>query len=445
MFDKILNWFGKFFFTLIIFLLTDNFSRFINFLSRHSYVRNIVVFLTDIPLNESGRVIRLWLRLIVSSSIDVAFWLVVVMVFVRPSVFAKIHKTLWDNVIMVVLLLFAGISGFWSVSPNNTLNGFFLVLKITIVGIYLSQTYSPDEVLDLLVGVIALASVLSILAVWQIPEVGINGRYWHGVYSFKNFLGRLMAFGNAVLVIYWFKSSGAVFKQILAFVLFIFTGVLLISSKSATSIFILLGMYGALITYGVWKRYHPYLSRRTIWFLVLFLGILISIVVWNYEIIYATILRSPVLIALFVRSSTLSGRTVLWETLWTWFQQRPILGFGYDAFWSLFPDGITQFGLVLRHAHNGYLEIALGLGITGLLLFLAVLVIAWKESFKFLRQKEQVLFLWPILALIYFTFANLSYSVAFEMPDFHWLLFVIVSGLVTSNQIQATENPSNDK
>ena len=447
MLDKILNWLGKIFFTIVIFLLTDKFSRSINFLSHHSYVRKVVVFLTDIPLNESVRAIRLWLRLIVSSSLNVAFWLVVLIIFIRPGLFAKFHKALQNNAFVVILIFLAGISGFWSVSPNDTLNGVFLVLKITVVGIYLSQVYSPEELLGMFVGATALASMFSMLAVWLIPELGINVFYWLGIYSAKNFLGRLMAFGNALLVIYWFKSSGAVFKQILAFILFILTGVLLIFSKSATSALILLGIYGALILYSVWKRFYSYLSSRTLWSLILVLGILGIMLVWNYEVIIVLILRSPTLGALFVRSSSLSARMVLWETLLGWLQKRPVFGYGYEAFWRLYPDGIpdSASAQIIRHAHNGYLEIALGLGITGLIFFLAALVIAWKGSFKLLRQKGQILFLWPILALMYFTFANLSYSIAFEKPDFHWLLFVIVSGLVTSIQPQALENPSIDK
>ncbi|NOH01014.1 MAG: O-antigen ligase family protein [Chloroflexi bacterium] len=438
---KIPNWLGKSFFVLVIFLLTDSFRRPINFLSHHPFIRNIVVLLTDMPLNETGRAIRLGLRFLVSSSLDAAFWLIILMALFRLGGFVKFREMLWKNMLAVVLVFFGGISVFWSISPEDTLNDFYLVLKITVLGIYLSQVYSLEEILDLLVGVFALASALSILAVWLVPEIGISGRYWQGIYSFKNFLGRLMAFGNAIAILYWLKSGGMVFKRILALVFFILTGVLLVFSKSTTSVLLLLGMYATLIVYGVWRKFPAYWNLRNLGVAALVLGFITSIIAWNWERIYALIVRTPALAVLFLRSPTLSGRTELWEILLGWFQQRPIFGFGYGAFWSLYPDGISNSSTpqMIRHAHNGYLEIALGLGIVGLVIFLVALFLAWKRAFTLLSQRRQIVFILPILALIYFTLANITYSIAFERPDFHWLLFIIVTGLVTSTQLRRQE------
>jgi exopolysaccharide production protein ExoQ len=432
--SKTLNLIEKTFFTFVFFLLTDanNFKPFMNFLSRKPYIHYTVNFFTGVPINEAGKVFRFWWRESVSLSLNVAFWFILFMIIVRQGLFTRFFKALWNNAPVIGLLFIACASWFWSIAPNTTLDGIFLVVKITLMGIYISQIYSSEEILDLFIWVIALASVFSALALWKMPEQSIGPYGWHGIYSAKNYFGRLMAFGNVMLIVYWFKNGGAIFKQALLLSLFILTVVLLIYSDSATSLLTLAGMYGALIFYGLWTKWVAYFSARSR-SIFLILGIcLLILLALNYDSIF-TLLN---------RSSTLTGRLPLWGILWTWFQKHPLFGFGYNAFWGQLTEPLLGWG---RHAHNGYLEIALGLGITGLIFFLAALVIAWKGSFKLLRQKGQILFLWPILALMYFTFANLSYSIAFEKPDFHWLLFVIVSGLVTSIQPQALENPSIDK
>jgi O-antigen ligase len=118
----------------------------------------------------------------------------------------------------------------------------------------------------------------------------------------------------------------------------------------------------------------------------------------------------------------------LWSLLWTWLENRPLFGFGYHAFWRQISEPLLGFA---RHAHNGYIEIALGLGITGLIVFLVALVAVWIRAFQFVGPKGQIFFLWPILALVYFTLANVTYSIAFENPGFHWALFIILAGSVT--------------
>jgi O-antigen ligase len=340
----------------------------------------------------------------------------------------------WGNLGIVVLLMLACASWFWSVSPDSTINGVYLVVKITLIGIYISQIYSPEEILEMLVWVIALGSMLSILVIWKMPEQGILNTYWQGIYSFKNYLGRLMAFGNAILIIYWLKNSG-IFNRILALGLFVLSGVLLFYTNSATSLLALAGMYGALVLYFVWIKWVARWDIRAQLFLVA-LGIAsLVLTALNFEIILA-LLNRP--------STSLSYRALLWEILWGWFQRRPAFGFGYAAFWQQLPDGIyidVEWEFIARHAHNGYIEIALGLGLAGLIVLISALVVLWKRMLILLRKNDQVVLLLPLLALIYLTLANMTYSVAFENPDFHWALFVIAAGMVTPLQIKSQEQP----
>jgi O-antigen ligase len=306
-----------------------------------------------------------------------------------------------------------------------TLAGLYLVLKITLLGLYLSQRYSLDENLELLVGVLVLACLFSFFALWQMPSQSIHpGGEWKGIFTWKNYLGRLMALGNVLLVVYWFWNP-VLWKRIVIVGLFIASSVLLVFSRSTTSLLAMVGLYGIVGLYGAWLRWGMRLRARAYWLLAALGGAMTILAVVN---------RDGVL-ALFDKNATLTGRTTLWEILWQRFQERPVLGFGYEAFWKQYPQGIMPPGWVegdgfATHAHNGYIEIVLALGLIGLILYLFALGLSWSNALKLMRQKKQIPFIWPLLVLIYLSWANLTYSIAFSFPDFHWGVFVLSAGVV---------------
>jgi exopolysaccharide production protein ExoQ len=74
--------------------------------------------------------------------------------------------------------------------------------------------------------------------------------------------------------------------------------------------------------------------------------------------------------------ASLSGRGFIWPICWEFIEQRPWLGYGYGSFWT--PSRIELFLEELQfsmfEAHNGYLELLLGTGIIGCVLYVASMV-----------------------------------------------------------------------
>jgi len=75
---------------------------------------------------------------------------------------------------------------------------------------------------------------------------------------------------------------------------------------------------------------------------------------------------------------TLSLRIPLWEDCVRYISYRPILGYGFDSFWT--PGHVIDFsarqGWAVSHSHSGYIELALGAGIVGVIAFTSILLIA---------------------------------------------------------------------
>ena len=72
-------------------------------------------------------------------------------------------------------------------------------------------------------------------------------------------------------------------------------------------------------------------------------------------------------------ASTFSERTVLWEYVWRFIGEHPVLGLGFDGFRNAVP-GIFNVGV--SHAHNDVLMVWVNLGLVGL-----ALASAWYVSF----------------------------------------------------------------
>jgi O-antigen ligase len=84
--------------------------------------------------------------------------------------------------------------------------------------------------------------------------------------------------------------------------------------------------------------------------------------------------------------SSFTGRTDIWTFALESLQQRLPTGYGFAAFWGAdsiraLPEG-KEWAEYASHSHNGYLDTALGMGLPGLALLIAVLVIAPLRNFQ---------------------------------------------------------------
>jgi O-antigen ligase len=83
--------------------------------------------------------------------------------------------------------------------------------------------------------------------------------------------------------------------------------------------------------------------------------------------------------------TTFTGRTDIWTFAFQALQQRLSIGYGFAAFWGSssikdLPEG-KEWAEFASHSHNGYLDTALAMGLPGLILLIAVLVISPLKNF----------------------------------------------------------------
>jgi exopolysaccharide production protein ExoQ len=127
---------------------------------------------------------------------------------------------------------------------------------------------------------------------------------------------------------------------------------------------------------------------------------------------------------------TFTGRTAIWEFVGYEIDRHPLLGWGYQSFWLVGPDGpsvIDGPGWVkgMPHAHNGYLDTILQLGPAGLACLVMLIVMTVRAIERFASRAPARA--WVLLSMVTFIiFNNFLESSWMHNTDFVWVVFLII-------------------
>jgi exopolysaccharide production protein ExoQ len=322
---------------------------------------------------------------------------------------------------VLALALFAFLSAFWSDDPALVIRRAGTVTASTLFGIYLVARGDMAALIATLVKVYALAAVTSMVLIIVAPHLAtMTGEAythaWRGVFSDKNELG--MACGIAIiLATYAFRRRYG--PRWLSVFTVAASLVLLYGSESKTPVvFMMAALYAALLVMMLRQRSA---AGATISFVLLVLGLVIAgflAVGWQ-----------DALLAL-GRDPTFTNRTRIWQLVLEYSARRPWFGYGFGAFWR--EDSADAqilwkaLGFKTPHAHNSWLELALGVGVVGA----GLAALAWLAVFyRTLRvvtssHAEHVAFCLAMLAAIFFE--NLSEYEFFRAGRLMWALFVAI-------------------
>jgi len=323
--------------------------------------------------------------------------------------------------LIVVLNLFCFLSVFWSVAPADSIRRSVALLLSTIFGLYIGARFAQVRYLRLLAlvfGVVVLASFLFALLPGQIgvmtkPE-DLAGS-WRGIYSHKNYLGRVMVLLMMVLAV--IAPRFPAWRNCIRLE-FLLAVALLLLSDSKTSLIVALVITAAYCIVSLLRRRsNPKAALMISGLLALPVLVVAS---FNLDAVFE----------FFGRDSTLTGRTDVWDLIWDEIQNRYWFGYGYQAFWVDPIGPATRIWLTLKwdapEVHNGYLELWLGLGLFGLLIIVTSIatnfVLAWRAS----RGADRLASYWAVIYLTFFVSYNLSESLILEQNDIFWILFVAV-------------------
>jgi exopolysaccharide production protein ExoQ len=312
-----------------------------------------------------------------------------------------------------------------SQQATRTISSGAFLLAVILLTYYIMSRYQFDELLELFLilgtGTI-FASIVFALALPQygLDRMGGHSTAWKGVFSAKNYLGDLAVFFLTMAVSCRGRTS---FLRSVRASQIVFCLVAIAFSRAATA-YLLTGIY--VVYFVIMNTLHRFRKKDYFVLCILLLGTLSVVVV--------LIVAAPdLLLSVLGKDSSLTGRTGIWSAVIDSISRRPLLGYGYQAFW-LGLEGesyrvILAVSWLLAQAQNGFLDVTLEMGGAGLAIVLLVFAFAFRDAgvclFRSRDHAQLRAVEWYLAVVILTLICNFDESFLFEPKHLGSMIFVI--------------------
>ncbi|MFN2609343.1 MAG: O-antigen ligase family protein [Actinomycetota bacterium] len=309
-------------------------------------------------------------------------------------------------------------SSLWSLAPQLTARRSIALLGTTLFGIYMGVRYSIPRFREMLFRVLAIIASLSAVTAIFMPAYGVAGALgvapgWRGLFLDKNIFGRLMALGVVTALAGQIPKRKSI--RILAVAFF---GALLLLSDAKSGLVVLVGVGACAPLFILARGRGSSTASLLVWSVLIVLGV--AVVAFENT--------QPVLNAL-GRDITLSGRTKLWVDVISMIRHRPLLGWGFGAFWRGWtgPSAIVWSNNLWLppHSHSGLLDGFLDVGLVGMAIFCVSAVMLLTRCVLYARGATVGRIL-PGMLVIFTLLYNLTESVLIKQNSLFWVLYVFL-------------------
>ncbi|MEO1621285.1 MAG: O-antigen ligase family protein [Cyanobacteria bacterium J06632_3] len=328
---------------------------------------------------------------------------------------------LWVLVAMMVASLT------WSMTPVYTLESVRgEVIPMTIFAIYFSSRFNMREQMQIVGITLAIGAALSLFYAMAVPSVGrhVGDKFdgaWKGIYTQKNNFSTTMTMTIMLFFVFSVVSKVGIERWLGRIGLAFAIGMVILStSVSGLVIFI------AMISFVVVFRMFRWQGRRSVLVLDL-VGLATLAAVAGLSATWQDIVIG------LGRDPTLSARTYIWTGSLDKIMDRPWLGYGRAAFWVPNSLPARQVGALAKsgdfvpaHAHNGFIDVALDLGLIGFGLFILGLLLTYGIALRRAYQAKEPEDLWPFAFLTLMMVSNLTETVLMNRVTLYWVLYMVM-------------------
>ena len=347
-----------------------------------------------------------------------AYALAVGLVLTRPG---AALQALARSPLLILLLALTAASFLWSINPDVTLRRVLALLFTTLGGVALAARWRWTTLTEIFATAMAVMMLASLFLGALMPEWGrmheIFPGAWRGLWLEKNALGENM--GLAAL----FMTAAAIMvpaRRRLWLVCAAVASALVILSTSKTGLVVLILSFASMGFVALVKA-GPKRAIVGTWLAVVAVCAALLVIVT----------RSDLIFELLGKDATLTGRTEIWGGIMHQMQQRPWTGFGYGVVWDdTTPGGPAAWiaheaKFTAAHAHSGWLEVYLALGLPGVVVFGAWFIEMWGRSLWAAYARPSGWLLMPMMTA--YTLTMLTESITMNWHNLRWVLFVALA------------------
>ncbi len=328
-------------------------------------------------------------------------------------------KALAVSPLVVGLMLMAAASALWSIDPGLSQRRAVAVILTTLMGVYMAARFDWQTALRLLAGmwfaVLAVTLVSGLVAPHFAIMDEVHPGAWSGGWWEKNQLGGHAA--RAVFLFAFLAWRDVSWRR--GWLVASALGLLLVAlSTSVTAQ--LATLIGFAVLASAWWMVRGW--RRSILFVWL-----CGSAVGGFLVAY--LVAPGALLGLIGRDASFTGRTDIWTQLFAAIRDRPWLGYGYQAFWA--EDSAPRYWLqkavewAAPSGHNGWLDLAVSLGLVGATLFAVDFLLAFGRAIRASSAAPVGVFAIGVLAQ--FLLFSMSESIILVQNTIVWMTYVMVS------------------
>jgi exopolysaccharide production protein ExoQ len=338
------------------------------------------------------------------------------------GMFGKISNVAVRNPLLLTLSIVAIASTLWSQFPSQSLlAGAYLALDVGFA-FYLMVRFRLDEQMQLFMILGWIVMGASILTAVLFPgygtaqaDVGYVGS-WIGLFPHKNWCSIMMAF--LLSPVLYLRPAQAIhkFAQVAFITLTLF---LILMTQSRTGWMVTVSL---LAYVGVTKSILRF-TKKDRAALVMSLATVLGAAGILFLRYYSEVM-------LFLgKDATLTGRTTIWKLTIVSIMKAPLLGYGFQAFWHGLQGESANVTLAdhwgVPAAHDGYLEVWLGVGALGLGLVMFSLLRAYRDGYICYRKDRLKNVEW-YLCIIWLTLvSNVAETTLMVPHDLGWIMYVM--------------------
>ncbi len=318
------------------------------------------------------------------------------------------------------LALLGVLSIAWSQFPFDTFKASGYLVASTLLALYLSIRFGAIGQMKLMYILGWICLVSSIVLSSLFPRWGLDiqlGVYaWRGMYAYKNACAMPTVF--LLSVVFYMPLTSLLAKALRA--VYVLLSFLLIYMTQSRTGWILLAF---LLIYVAASKAIQKIHKKER-YVAIAMGAVVTAPIGALLVVY-----SNQIFYLLGKDPGMTGRTAIWAAVIVSSMKRPLLGFGYNAFFHGSEGESTNVvaltGWNVSASHNGFMDVWVTLGAIGLGLLLYSFFKALKDALICVRGQESAYLSWYGCIAFLMVIVNLDEAAMMLPADLIWVLYIV--------------------
>jgi O-antigen ligase len=334
--------------------------------------------------------------------------------------FSAVRRSFFSILPLLPYITVAVASVLWTQQVGLSVRRMTGFLITCLFGLYFAARFPIKTQIRIVLTATSLLAVGSVLLVWISPTNALDNTMhvgaWQGVFAGKNACAMSMVVGLAAAQVYKANSITTQLMKLCCIALFLVVIFMAQSSGAVVMSVVLAGLVPLLHLLSRFQRQ----SRAMICALLAIGFVLTAAFVIPFL---------PEILKALNRNPTLTGRTLIWADVLRAIAKRPLLGYGYGAFWTGVTGTSANVVLELKwnapNAHDGYLDIWLSLGLLGLVMFFLAMAQTLRRVWQVVMSQQLLSNIWLPVSILLVLLYNIDESVLISGPNLMWTLLVV--------------------